>query len=288
MDNGNVAGEPRGRSVVVTGAGRGIGRAVVERLARTGWRVVGVEVNEKARDELCEVLGADRVVIGDASDRDVIAQAVAVARRHAPLGGWVSNAAAMGESALHAADAASVTRILQVNLIGALWGAIAAVQAFLEQESDGAIVNVTSSQARACCSSGNAAYQMSKAAIEALTRNLAVEYGPVGIRANSVAPGGVDTPLNRAAFSAMPDPAAALAASERSHPLGRIARADEIAAAIAFLLSPDASFITGATIAVDGGLTAKCVESPVHPDLDSAALAYRARLAVGRQAAEGE
>jgi NAD(P)-dependent dehydrogenase (short-subunit alcohol dehydrogenase family) len=80
--------------------------------------------------------------------------------------------------------------------------------------------------------------------------------------------------MSRAQFSVLPDAAKALAAAKRSHPLGRLARAEEIAAAIEFLLSPTASFITGVTLPVDGGLSAKCVDSPIHPDLFHAVVTH--------------
>jgi len=254
---------------------------VVERLVAQDWIVVGIEVDEDAGRELRGLLGPDRVTIGDAADRLVIAEAIAGARRHAPLGGWVSNAGVMGEEALHLAEPAAVERILHVNLMGAFWGSAGAVKAFLDQASGGAIVNVSSVHARFGYA-GTPAYDVSKAGIEAVTRYVAVEYGPVGIRANTVAPGGVDTPLSRSAISAMPDPVSAFAASVRDHPLGRIADSEEIAAAVVFLLSNDASFINGATLAVDGGLTARCTNMPIHGELREIAAAFQARSGSGR------
>jgi len=121
--------------------------------------------------------------------------------------------------------------------------------------SRGAIVNVAS-YVGLVGFAGAAAYAASKAALVNLTRSMALDHAREGVRVNAVCPGSVDTEMIHAAWAAFPDPAAAASAWAAKHPIGRIATADEVAAAILFLASRDAGFITGVALPVDGGITA--------------------------------
>jgi NAD(P)-dependent dehydrogenase (short-subunit alcohol dehydrogenase family) len=255
---------PEQGTVVITGCACGIGRATAEHLADTGCRVVGVDLDATAGRELMESLGPPHcLVVGDAADPEVLLAAGEHAAEDG-LRGWVNNAGVTEEQPIHRSDPAQVKRLLDVNLLSYFWGSATAVKAFMAQRSAGAIVNVSSVHGRAGYS-GHAAYDISKGGVDALTRYLAVEYGPVGIRANAVAPGGVRTP--GAAVNLAGDGEKLVA---DKHPLRRIAEPSEIAAVISFLLSDAASFITGVSLAVDGGLTARCWDFPLDPDLAAA------------------
>jgi NAD(P)-dependent dehydrogenase (short-subunit alcohol dehydrogenase family) len=240
------------RSYVVTGGGRGIGRAIVERLRQHGATVVAVERDASALDWAYGVDGLVGVV-GDASDEATAGRAADAAERAGPLAGWVNNAAVFRDASLHDVPPSTVLDLVAANLNPAVIGCAVAVRRFLAAGTPGAIVNVTSHQARQAVP-GSTPYVTAKAAIEGLTRALAVEYGAHSIRVNAVAPGSVETE-RYAAFLAAHDATHIEAEMRRLHPLGRVARAAEVAAAVAYLLSDDSSFITGATVPVDGGRT---------------------------------
>jgi NAD(P)-dependent dehydrogenase (short-subunit alcohol dehydrogenase family) len=255
------------RSAVVTGCGQGIGRAILERLHRDGYFVVGIEQHAASAEAARQALGTGgAVVVGDVADRAVLERAADEARTHGPLGAWVNNAAVMPPTNLHAPVAADVTRVLDVNLMGCYWGCSVAVRAFLAQRSQGAIVSISSVHGRVAYSNA-VAYDISKAGIDALTRYVATEYGPVGIRANAIAPGGVRTPLHESYVAASDDPERVEREAAYSHPLRRIAEPREIAAVASFLLSEEASFVTGQSLAADGGLTARCIDFELDPGI---------------------
>ena len=220
---------------VVTGGAKGIGRATAERLLRHGGIVVVIDTDEAALAWTAEYENAVAIK-GSAADPGIAEEA---ARRARPLQAWVNNAALFQDAQLHE-DVDGVRAAIHANLEMALAGCAAAVERFLAQGSGGAIVNVTSHQAQRPVP-GSLPYATAKAAIEGLTRALAVDYGPYGIRVNAVAPGSIDTGREDTATKDL----AAL------HALDRIGSATEVAQAIELALQ--ATFITGATIPVDGG-----------------------------------
>jgi NAD(P)-dependent dehydrogenase (short-subunit alcohol dehydrogenase family) len=243
--------------VVVTGAGSGIGRAVAECLLERSYSLVALDRDEEALASLAGRWRADgsavRHLVGDVADRALHEAALCQATE---LGGrltaWVNCAGVTATQPLHEADEAFVGSIIATNQLGTFWGCVTAVGQFLQQASPGAIVNISSIHGR-LSSRGHAAYEMTKGAVEALTRNIAVGYGPNGIRANAVAPGAIVTPALDRSLAATRDPAAARGRLETETPLRRLGQAHEVALAVTFLLSAEASYINGQTLLVDGG-----------------------------------
>src|SRR6478672_155863 len=177
-------------SYVVTGGGAGIGRSIAQRLARDG-HVVVLDVDADAL-RWAEGQPAISAVAGDGGDEAVAARAADAAERAAPLAGWVNNAAIFRDAALHETAAAEVLALVATNIGLALTGCRTAIARFLAAGDGGAIVNVSSHQARRPVP-GALPYATAKAAVEGLTRALAVDYGPAGIRTNAVALGSIAT-----------------------------------------------------------------------------------------------
>jgi 2-hydroxycyclohexanecarboxyl-CoA dehydrogenase len=250
-----------GRVAIVTGGATGIGRATVERLLADGARVLYTDLAGEDGARLLEQLHTRGLeadfLAGDVCERAHAAEAVARAQvRWGRLDILVGNAGLQSEGRLLDSTEADWKHSLSVNLLGLAWSCQAAVPAMLRC-GGGAIVAVSSINALAGFP-GMAAYDAAKAGVIALVRHIAVEHGAAGIRANAVCPGATlsDFHLRRAAAKGM-DAAAVRARMQGYGLLGRIAEPMEIAAAIAFLAGPDASFITGQALAVDGGVTAK-------------------------------
>ena len=243
------------RSVVVTGCGRGIGHAIATRLSADGWQVVGIERDPGRASDL-RTDGIADVVTGDVSVPDTHAEAVSRATAVAPLLGWVNNAGVVGETPLHDPDRELVERTIAVNLLGTFWGCSAAVREFVARGSGGAIVNISSIHGTRAVRDGTAAYDASKAGIEAVTRYVAIAYARRGVRANAVAPAGVRTELFDEYLATVDDPEAVRDAAVEAHPIGRIAEPREIGAVVSFLLGDESSFVTGAVVRADGGSVA--------------------------------
>lgn len=254
------------RSCVVTGAATGLGRAIALKLASQGWAIAAVDVDGPGLEALGREAGSAVVaVVGDVSERSTSEKARHVATELGELTGWVNNAGIDLPGAAHSLTEADMRRLLDVNLVSVIWGCCEAIDQFLER-GGGAIVSISSIQA-ICGFPESFVYAATKGGINALTRQIATEYGPFGIRANAVMPGAFRTRMAIESWQRASDPAAAEREDARLHPLGRLGEPSEVGATVAFLLSDDASFISGQCIAVDGAASARCFAYPPHPAL---------------------
>ncbi|GGD36795.1 SDR family NAD(P)-dependent oxidoreductase [Pseudoxanthomonas indica] len=230
--------------VVITGAAGAIGAETCRRFAAAGARIAALDLRQPDEGELA--LACD---LGD--DASV---ASAAARIRAELGEptIVVHAAATTEFATTLESSPQAfARVYDVNV----GGAVRLVQAFAPAmvaagRGNFALVSSINGYFGA---PGLAAYASSKGGLDALTRTLALELAPQGVRVNGIAPASIDTPLLRASFARLPDPAAALAKNVLRHPLGRLGTPADVASLLLFLCSDEAAWITGATVPIDGG-----------------------------------
>jgi NAD(P)-dependent dehydrogenase (short-subunit alcohol dehydrogenase family) len=253
--------------VVVTGAASGIGRATAERLVRDGATVVGADRDEAGLAQVAGVLGRRFLPLaGDVGERETHERAAAEAAASGRLAGWVNVAGIWTPTRAHDLDDDAVAQVLRVNLVGTILGCSVACRAWLEAGTPGAIVNLSSVESQAAFPAA-LAYEASKGGVDAVTRQVAVEYGPAAIRCNAVRPGAIMTPMAEGYLTDVEDREAMIESWRELAPLGRVGEPAEVADVIAFLLSEDARFVTGALLTVDGGAAARCYAYPADPEI---------------------
>ena len=231
--------------VLVTGAASGIGEATVGRVRNDGGIAIGADITGTADGHTLDI--TDESAVSALMD--------AIVNEHGRLDGVVNAAGVAGGGPVHLVDASEWRRVIEVNLTGTFFVCKHAVRCMLGQPlvdgERGSLVNLASVEGLEG-TAGGSAYNASKGGVVLLTKNMAIDYGPSGIRANAICPGFIDTPMTESIFG-MEGMEGPRADCIEEHALRRLGRADEIAASAAFLLSSDASFVSGQAIAVAGG-----------------------------------
>jgi NAD(P)-dependent dehydrogenase (short-subunit alcohol dehydrogenase family) len=253
-------GRVAAKACLVTGAGSGIGKAIAERLALEGGKVLCVDINEtavaatvqgiQAADGTAEAITAD---VSKSSEVDGFVQHCV--DLYGRIDVLVNNAGINLPGVFHEVSDAVIDRTLDVNVKGYIYGSRAAIPQMLRQQA-GAIVNISSVNGLVA-EPFLSIYAASKGAIVMLTKGIALDYAKQGIRCNCICPGWVDTPINYAHAEMMGGLEKIYASIDGFQPIGRPGEPSEIANLALFLASDEASFMTGSIITADGGMTAQ-------------------------------
>lgn len=244
-----------GKVAIVTGGGSGIGEATAKELAALGVKVVVTDIDldaaQRVVGEITAGGGEAAAVQGNTAVADDSRKAVDFAvETYGGLNYAFNNAGIGGANApVGEMDLSEWDKVIGINLNGVAYGMRYQIPAILEAgAAEGAIVNMASIHGEVAAL-GNSAYTATKHAVVGVTKNAAAEYGPAGLRINAVGPGYIDTPL----LAGLPDEFKQGLIAK--HPLGRLGTSEEIAKVVRFLLSDDASFVTGSYYLIDGGYT---------------------------------
>jgi len=245
-----------GRVAIITGAGSGIGQATALLFAREGATLGLVDRDEAGLADTmaqAEALGAKVITragdVGEPGQADADADAILAAFGRIDILVCAAGFSVGGTVLTTKPD--DWDAVIRANLGGTwLWGR--AVIPAMQKQGGGSIINFASQLARAG-GRGNTAYIAAKGAVLSLTKTMALDFAPDGIRVNAILPGAIDTPMLRRSFNRAADPSVPREASRKRHPLGRFGRAEEVAEAALYLASDAASFTTGSELLVDGG-----------------------------------
>jgi NAD(P)-dependent dehydrogenase (short-subunit alcohol dehydrogenase family) len=253
-------GRVEGQACVVTGAGSGIGKAIAERLAEEGGRVLCVDLNAQAASDVAASIrssgGTAEAFTADVSDSaQVDAFITKCVDQFGAINVLVNNAGVNIPGVLHEVTNEVIDKTLNVNVKGAIYGCRAAIPHMLRQ-GGGSIVNISSVNGLVS-EPFLSVYSASKGAIVMLTRGVALDYAKRGIRCNAICPGWVDTPINYAHAEMLGGLQKVYDNIDAFQPIGRPGEPREIAHLALFLASSEASFLTGSIIAADGGMTAQ-------------------------------
>jgi NAD(P)-dependent dehydrogenase (short-subunit alcohol dehydrogenase family) len=249
-----------GKTAVITGASTGIGRAAALRFAREGARLVVADLRDEPGEALCRAIeeqgGRAIYLRTDVASRVDNERAIDLCvDRYGAIDILFCNAGITLPKLLPDSSDAEIERVLGVNLLGAIYASRAAIPRMLAQAHGGTIL-FTASKTGLVAQTDSPVYCASKGAVVMLAKALALDYATRGIRVNALCPGIIETPMLREFADSRPDPVAAWRSYEAAQPIGRLGTPEECADAALWLVSDEASFITGVALPVDGGFTA--------------------------------
>ncbi|MFK8019731.1 MAG: SDR family NAD(P)-dependent oxidoreductase [Pseudomonadales bacterium] len=241
-----------GKVAFITGAASGIGLACAQRLAREGAAIVGFDLEVPgAWSSITEISDNNLLLQGDVTQLDQQQAAVEEAVQKFGAIDIVVTSAGIGDAGpVHMVEQEAWQRVIDINLTGTFLSIKAALPHLMKQRS-GSIITIASVEGQ-IASEGGSSYNASKAAVINLTKNVAMDYGQMGIRANAICPGFIETPMFHSVMDQMPDLKESV---RKEHKMARFGQPEEMAGIAYFLASDDSSFVTGQAIAGDGGYT---------------------------------